>query len=272
MTKRICVLIFLAGMLITPAALSQPPLAGTVKETMNSGGYTYILLEQGGQEIWVATTTADVKKGMSIELAPGMVMKNFESKSLNRVFDQIIFSAGIIADHTGHNHAPGEGHGGQTAMQGGMQSAPTDPIAALAQGKWSEKPSEKPTAMSGGSMPHSKPAAKKPSEPIKVEKASGANSFTVGEIFAQASGLNEKPVVIKGKVVKALSQIMGKNWIHIQDGTGDAAKNTHDIVITTQDMPKVGEVVTFAGTLYTNKDFGAGYAYPVIVEEASIVK
>ena len=63
---------------------------------------------------------------------------------------------------------------------------------------------------------------------------------------------------------------MGKNWIHLQDGTGDAAKGTNNLVVTSQDLPQVGDIVTVKGTVYKDKDFGAGYKYNVIMEEASI--
>ncbi len=63
---------------------------------------------------------------------------------------------------------------------------------------------------------------------------------------------------------------MGANWIHLQDGTGDAEKMTHDLVVTTQDLPKVGEIMTVSGTVSKDKDFGAGYKYNVLIEKASI--
>jgi hypothetical protein len=63
---------------------------------------------------------------------------------------------------------------------------------------------------------------------------------------------------------------MKKNWIHLQDGTGDAGNN--DLVVTSDDLPKVGDVVTASGTLYNDKDFGGGYKYKVIIEKAGIKK
>ena len=63
---------------------------------------------------------------------------------------------------------------------------------------------------------------------------------------------------------------MGKNWIHIQDGSGDS--NNFDLTITTQDQAKVGDVVTFEGTIGTKKDFGYGYLYEVIMEDAKLLK
>jgi hypothetical protein len=106
---------------------------------------------------------------------------------------------------------------------------------------------------------------------VKVPKASGADARTVAEIFAQKASLKEKPVTIRGKVVKVNDAIMGKNWIHLRDGSGTAGKD-NDLTITTQDQTKVGEVVVVKGTVRVDKDFGAGYAYPVIVEDAKLSK
>jgi hypothetical protein len=105
---------------------------------------------------------------------------------------------------------------------------------------------------------------------FKVEKASGPDAYTVGEIFEKRTDLNKKTAVVKGKVVKVSAGIMGKNWIHVQDGTGNPEKNTHDLIITSQDLSSVGDVVTMKGTIYTDKDFGAGYKYDVIMEQGSI--
>jgi hypothetical protein len=75
---------------------------------------------------------------------------------------------------------------------------------------------------------------------------------------------------VRGKIVKVSKGIMGKNWAHLRDGSGDAGKGTNNLVVTSQDDPKVGDVVTARGTLYKDKDFGAGYLYKVIVEEATV--
>jgi len=108
------------------------------------------------------------------------------------------------------------------------------------------------------------------SEPITVEKAKGADAYTVSEAYEKAAKLDKKTVVVRGKVVKVSKGIMGKNWVHLRDGSGDPAKGTNNLVVTTQDVPIVGDVVTAKGTLYKDKDFGAGYKYQVIVEEASV--
>jgi len=86
-----------------PASQAQPaanmaqaePLSGKVVETMNSGGYTYVSLENGGKKTWVAVPATVVKVGQMVTCQPGMEMKNFTSKTLNRTFESIIFSGGI---------------------------------------------------------------------------------------------------------------------------------------------------------------------------------
>ena len=118
----------------------------------------------------------------------------------------------------------------------------------------------------GGSGPAKAPVA---SEPIKVEKATGKDAYTVSELYEKSGTLDKKSVAVRGKVMKVSRGIMGKNWVHLRDGSGDAGKGTNNIVVTSQEDPKVGDVVTARGTLYKDKDFGAGYKYPVILEEGA---
>ena len=106
----------------------------------------------------------------------------------------------------------------------------------------------------------------------KVEKATGADARTVAEAWAQKASLKEKSVTIRGKVVKYNADVMGKNWIHLQDGSGEAPKGTHDITFTSMDKVAKGDTVTLRGTLRTDKDFGSGYTYTVLVEDAKVVK
>ena len=207
-------------------------LSGKVAETMNSGGYTYIKLDMGGKTKWVAIPLTEVKVGQQVKLQPGMEMRNFTSKTLNRTFESIVFSTGLASDSSG-------GAAGKSVM----------------------------AQHSGG-----KNAAVKPDEKIKVEKATGPDAYTVSEIHKKAVSLNQKTAVVKGKVVKVSEGIMGKNWIHIQDGTGDASLGTNKLVATSQDLPAVGDIITLKGTIYKDKDFGAGYKYNVIMEQAAIQK
>lgn len=109
-----------------------------------------------------------------------------------------------------------------------------------------------------------------PAEKVSVEKAAGPNAYTVAELHQQKGKLDGKKVTVRGKVTKVAAGIMGKNWVHLQDGSGEAKKGTHDLTITSQDLPAAGEVVTASGTLRRNKDFGGGYKYEVIVEDGSL--
>jgi hypothetical protein len=63
---------------------------------------------------------------------------------------------------------------------------------------------------------------------------------------------------------------MGKNWIHLRDGSGSAADSSNDVLVTTDASAKIGDVVTVSGVVHTNKDFGAGYSYKVLIEEATL--
>jgi hypothetical protein len=110
------------------------------------------------------------------------------------------------------------------------------------------------------------------SGPVKVDKAKGPDAYTVEEIYEKGAALDRKKVTVRGKVVKVSAGIMNRNWIHLRDGSGDEAKKTHNLVVTSKDQPSVGDVVTAKGVLAKDKDFGAGYVYAVIVEEASVKK
>jgi hypothetical protein len=95
---------------------------------------------------------------------------------------------------------------------------------------------------------------------------------SVADVWAQRTALAGKPVVVRGKVVKFLAGIMGRNWIHLQDGTGNAKDGTNDITVTTEATVAAGDLVTATGTLVIDKDFGSGYRYAAIVENATLAK
>jgi len=107
---------------------------------------------------------------------------------------------------------------------------------------------------------------------VNVPKASGADARTVAEIVTKSAELKDKTVQVRGKVVKFTGEVMGKNWIHLRDGSGAAADGSNDVLVTTKDQAKIGDVVLVKGTVRVDKDFGSGYAYKVLVEEASLQK
>jgi len=107
---------------------------------------------------------------------------------------------------------------------------------------------------------------------VKVPKATGPDAQTVAEIIAKKTALNSKPVLVRGKVVKYTPGVMGKNWIHLQDGSGSAADGTNDVLVTTKDETTIGAVVVARGTVRTDVDLGSGYFYKVLVDEAKLQK
>jgi len=107
-------------------------------------------------------------------------------------------------------------------------------------------------------------------EIIKVPKAEGPNARTVAEVITKAAELKDKAVAVRGKVVKYNPEILGKNWVHLRDGTGSAANNSDDLLVTTTGKAKVGDVVTVKGMVRTNKDFGSGYSYKVLIEDGTL--
>jgi hypothetical protein len=115
------------------------------------------------------------------------------------------------------------------------------------------------------SMPHlMKPEIDK--KEISIETAEGG--ITVGELFSNRDSYADKTVLIKGQVTKVNRAIMDRNWVHLQDGTGDSG--SYDLTVTTDEEVNVGDVVTFEGKITPNKDFGAGYSYEVIMEQAKL--
>jgi len=105
---------------------------------------------------------------------------------------------------------------------------------------------------------------------VNVSKAAGSNAYTVAEIIDQSKSLKDKPIVVRGKVVKFSPEIMSKNWIHIRDGSGTAAAKNNDLVVTTKDQATVGSVVAIKGIARTDKDFGHGYSYDILIEDAKV--
>jgi len=90
-------------------------------------------------------------------------------------------------------------------------------------------------------------------------------------LWADRKALAGKTVIVRGKVVKFNGGILGLNWTHIQDGSGSEKDGTHDLTITSVGDARVGDVVTVTGTVFIDKDFTAGYFFPVIIQNATIV-
>jgi len=210
-----------------PAPAGQS-FTGSVLETMDSGGYTYVQVDTGAEKIWGAAPKFTVAVGDRVTVPAAMPMKDYHSKTLERTFDVVYFAGAILPE------------GAAPAASEAPSGHPGGPIASAA----------------AASMDFS-----------GIPKADGGR--TVGELLSSMADYSGKEVVVRGKVVKFNSGIMGKNWLHVQDGTGEPGLN--DLTVTTDAAAKVGDMVLVRGNAATDKDFGYGYKYAFIVEDAKVV-
>jgi len=102
--------------------------------------------------------------------------------------------------------------------------------------------------------------------------AADAKPSTVASLYKDKTGLAGKTVSAQGKVVKVNNGIMGRNFLHVQDGSGKAADGNHDLIVTSTQTAAVGDQVTVSGVVAVNRDFGAGYSYPLLIEQATITR
>jgi hypothetical protein len=199
-----------------PAHVPAADLSGKVLETMQSGGYTYVLLDTGSEQVWAAGMSPKIEVGAQVNAIGLTPMQGFTSGTLDRTFDTIYFC---------------------NSMQvAGAQASPA-------------------------------PKVQEAVIPVKVVRAEGEP--TVEQIFLEKDKYIGKQVSVVGTVVKFSADIMGKNWIHLQDGSGQPG--TNDLTITTDQTVPVGQTVEVRGVLIADKDFGFGYKYELIVEDATVI-
>ena len=195
-----------------------------VKDVLQTSKYTYLFVSENSQEFWIAVRRLDAKVGDDVYYQQSLLMKNFKSKELDRVFENVLF------------------------IQGNTSTAPTaDAKPKMTTNKMPTKVDKKVAG-------------------IQVKVAEGG--ISIADLFKNKDKYEGKKVKISGQVVKVNNGIMGKNWIHIQDGTTDA--DNYDLTFTTQNKANMGDVISIEGTVYLKKKFGAGYSYDLIIEEAII--
>ena len=210
-------------------------MTGEVLETLAAPPYIYVRLKTDQGETWIAAPQTEVAVGEMLQVSEAMEMKSFKSKTLGREFKSVYFASSVAKLGSGQKPA---GHAGMA----------------------------KPAGHPGGARPKAAPGV----VPKAVAKAGGEAGRTVAEVHSQRAALKGKQVVVRGTVLKFNGGIMGRNWLHVQDTTGDAAAGTNDLTVTTADSARPGDVVTVTGTVATDKDFGAGYAYAVLIEQAKV--
>jgi hypothetical protein len=226
---------FLMVALVGSAALAASAadrFAGKVLETINAASYTYVLIDMGANKVWAAAPQFAVKVGDTVALTDAMPMKNYQSKTLNRTFDVVYFTGSVTVNGAA-------------------------PAAAASTGALPQGHPTTPKAAAGPAMP----------ELSGIKRAE--NGQTVAEIVTGKSKFAGKPIAVRARVVKYNGGILGKNWLHIRDGSG--TEGTNDLTVTTSTTAKVGDLVLVTGVLAVDRDFGGGYKYALIVENAKVV-
>ncbi len=224
----------------TPAQKETHGTSGTVVETMDAAGYTYVCVDNGKEKIWAAAPAFAVKTGDEVMVPEGMAMHNYHSQSMNRDFDVVYFVEAILNASNPDS--------GTSAMGGGASAANMQ-------------------------MPKGHPAVSGTKAPQGVDLSNikkAENGLTIAEIYTGKADLSGKTVTLRGKVVKYSPQIMGTNWIHVQDGSGDQEAGTHDLAVTSHVEVNVGDTIVVSGPLTLDKDFGYGYKYDLIMEDAKV--
>ncbi len=186
--------------------------AEVIESLSSNSRYTYIKVQEGDEQYWIAMTKRNVKKGDAIEFRGRGWKRSFYSKRLGRTFDKVLFASDVEQKKIMEETAP---------------------------------------------IPD-----------VMASQYEQNGTITIAKLLAKGDCYSGEKVRVRGKVTKVLSQIMKRNWVHLQDGS--TFKGQDSLVFTTRgEMPEVGSVVTAEGVVASEKDFGYGYFYPVIVEHST---
>ncbi len=223
---------------------NTPSITGTVAEAMNAGQYSYVLIDDGSKKVWAAGPQTTVAVGDKVTVPSGMAMRGFQSKTLGRTFDVVYFVSAIeVAGAKPANIGAASAHG---AAKGGLEAGMAAHSGAAAHGVGGPKPAEV--------------------DLTNIKKADGGQ--TVAELYAKKADLVGKDVAVRGRVVKYTAGVMEKNWLHVQDGSGNAPNN--DLTVSTSVEAAVGKMVLVRGKLTADKDLGFGYHYDIIIEDGAV--
>lgn len=208
-----------------------------VAEVLQASEYTYLRVNENDKELWMAVPKMEAQVGETYYYENGMPMTDFKSKDLNRTFKEVLFLEYLS----------------KNPIVAGNETNITNPHGTIPN--------------TGNITEAQKPKVEK--KDVNVEHNNG--EIAISELFKNKEQHAGKTVKVKGKVVKYSPEIMNKNWIHLQDGTDFNGK--FDLTITTLSTDvKVDDIVTLEGTVAVNKDFGFGYFYDVLIEDAKIIK
>ena len=199
-----------------------------VQEVIQVSSYTYLNVLEDGEKKWIAVPTIEANIGEVYYYKGGVEMPNFQSMELNRTFDSVLFLGAITNANA------------------------VDPVDGIVE----------PNATKEETNPGKQPTRDRLE--LNIESIDGG--IRIANLFENPQDYAGKSIKVVGEVTKFTANIMGKNWIHFQDGT--AFNGAYDLMVTSQENVSVGDVVVFEGVIAVNKNFGAGYLYKVIMEDA----
>ena len=225
-----CALLFFTSVSVANDSASG---TGTVVETMDSGGYTYVRLEENDH--WLAGPPTTVEVGDNVEYIYAVEMGEFHSRTLDRTFKNIMFTPSLKVT----NLIRAEAHADSTSI-----------------------------ATMGDELGIAKSATIVAPDAGEITPLDGGK--TIGAIRTDYQQLKDQQVAVRARVMKVSKNVLGKNWITLQDGTGTAPENK--LLATSQELVEIGDLVTAKGMVKTDVDLGSGYKYKVVLEEATFTK
>lgn len=218
----------LALLLMTAGPLVAEQVA-TVTFTKAVGNYLYIKAKVADEEVWIATLPNRVRVdvGDQVQYTGGAVMNDFYSKAMDQTFPAIVFVDNI------------------------RNISNPDPIV--------DKPLPKDDVHAKLGQPLTTPKVG------EIQPVEGGE--TVATLVNQRGAFKDKIVSVRAKIMKVSPNIMGRNWVTLQDGTGSAPNDK--LVVSTQERVFPGDVVTVKGRVKTDVDLGGGYKYSILLEEGT---
>ena len=227
--------------------VTQEPKKVTVLEVIQVVNYSYMRVKDGEKELWIASPTIETKAGEIVYYQNGMLMKDFESKELKRTFNEIVFVDQVSKDKSG--------------------PAPVKETAVAVPNTEAQIPANN---MPANHEPAPKTGSSKETIKLNIKIEPAANGVRIADILKSPKSYEGKKVIVKGKITKYTAEVMGKNWVRIQDGSD--YKGKFELVLTTSHDLKNVENATFEGIVTLNKDLGYGYFYEILVEDAKFIK
>lgn len=200
-----------------------------VLEVEQVSSYTYLLVEENNDKVWLAVPTVAAEIGDVLYYKGGMEMTEFKSKELNKTFASVLFIGKV----------------GKTKAD--LEDIPFKHSTLASHLGNSEKTNEKMS--------------------ISIDPL--VDGISIADLMKDKKLYEGKTVKIKGQVTRFNAKIMSKNWIHLQDGT--EFQDAFDLTFTSNATVKVGDTVVLEGIVSLDKDFGYGYFYNLIVENAILI-